>query len=523
MGKCFLRLITLLTGLLAAPLFAQCPDTGTVLVYGNGVNRTYDKADKDRIRLRDAARPVLAPRVIADSWLAYNRTDNLLLDLIESAAQDRLTDFVQVSRWLAGLEPMPDAVKERLLEIAKQFDKAAISNIDLQKHVDQYHEFLKTNRTVLVAHSQGNFFANLAWDSLSGQEQRSFRIVSVANPDSFVAGYSPPYVDAYVTSSTDFIIQGLRLAGRPALAPNITNPLTLRDLTGHGFIDTYMRSGAPSRDVILGDVVQAAVGLEQPPCSPGPGNQFPVAAFTVNPASAVVGEVVQFDGSTSTDADGLIQTYRWTFGDGESAEGITTSHAYAAPGTYSVSLTVTDNDGASAAAAMTVIVASGPFDSVVYDERVNGDLPTYTDYGGVFAPLVTLHLGINEIRGFNAFSADLHDFNYDSCRFRVLPGTRVRQITVDYSFTTTPVGVLFDMGQDLYSGDGFFTGGIYLGGGGYTTSTPSPQPLFFGGEARAFPLGEGTYALQGGPIGTGPGFVHADWTYRILIEVELAQ
>jgi PKD repeat protein len=62
--------------------------------------------------------------------------------------------------------------------------------------------------------------------------------------------------------------------------------------------------------------------------------------------SAAVGIPVAFDGSASTDSDGQITSYAWTFGDGGTANGVTPSHAYTQAGTYSARLTVTDDMGA---------------------------------------------------------------------------------------------------------------------------------------------------------------------------------
>jgi len=83
---------------------------------------------------------------------------------------------------------------------------------------------------------------------------------------------------------------------------------------------------------------------EDPPDDdpPQPGNQKPTANFTFN----ATGLAVQFDGSGSTDPDGSITKYTWTFNDGQSGTGQETSHTYAKAGTYNVKLTVTDNDGA---------------------------------------------------------------------------------------------------------------------------------------------------------------------------------
>jgi prepilin-type N-terminal cleavage/methylation domain-containing protein len=78
--------------------------------------------------------------------------------------------------------------------------------------------------------------------------------------------------------------------------------------------------------------------------SPG-GNATPSAAFTVG-CSALL---CSFDASASFDSDGTIVEYGWDFGDGNVLSGPghkITTYTYGAPGTYPVTLTVTDNDGA---------------------------------------------------------------------------------------------------------------------------------------------------------------------------------
>ena len=72
-------------------------------------------------------------------------------------------------------------------------------------------------------------------------------------------------------------------------------------------------------------------------------NQSPVAAFGFNCS----GLSCQFDSSDSRDSDGTITTTAWDFGDNNNATATTVQHSYSNPGEYSVTLTVTDNDGAS--------------------------------------------------------------------------------------------------------------------------------------------------------------------------------
>ncbi len=63
------------------------------------------------------------------------------------------------------------------------------------------------------------------------------------------------------------------------------------------------------------------------------------------PKSIIINENIPFDGSGSTDSDGTIVSYAWDFGYSTRGSGETTSHIYTAAGTYTVTLTVTDNDG----------------------------------------------------------------------------------------------------------------------------------------------------------------------------------
>ncbi|MGO4595346.1 PKD domain-containing protein [Leifsonia sp. 2TAF2] len=86
----------------------------------------------------------------------------------------------------------------------------------------------------------------------------------------------------------------------------------------------------------------------------GGANQPPTASFT----AGVNGLAVAVDASASSDPDGTIASYAWTFGDGGTASGVSAGHTYAAAGTYTITLKVTDNVGGTATTTRQVTVAA---------------------------------------------------------------------------------------------------------------------------------------------------------------------
>src|SRR5207245_357144 len=102
---------------------------------------------------------------------------------------------------------------------------------------------------------------------------------------------------------------------------------------------------------------QGATGSTSGSVTVSAANQAPTAAFT----SSCSGLSCSFT-STSSDPDGTIASYSWTFGDGGTSTLQNPSHSYAAAGTYPVTLTVTDNQGAtgSTPGSVTVSAANQP-------------------------------------------------------------------------------------------------------------------------------------------------------------------
>lgn len=254
---------------------------GIFVVFGNGV--WNDKEDAD------ASRDLLAWRLESDVSgtdlegiityaTAHNPSDGRLLDLMETFEQNLQTDWSQFWRYLAGLDPMPDFLQNKLIEIANSVDESILQNNSaVQGHVEKYNKFLSEgNKVVVVAHSQGNLYANIAYLGLDSQYNDGFGIVSVGNPDNYVAGGGP-----YTTLDEDIIIGSVP----GSLSANLDNffGINLRDLSGHTFGKSYMAIDHQAETKILGDIINTINGLDFPYTTLGNGIVTATLTWGSNP------------------------------------------------------------------------------------------------------------------------------------------------------------------------------------------------------------------------------------------------
>jgi PKD repeat protein len=86
----------------------------------------------------------------------------------------------------------------------------------------------------------------------------------------------------------------------------------------------------------------------------------PVANFRSYNSPSPTGSLVTFNGTSSYDLDGTIASYSWNFGDSSTGSGAIVTHSFSTAGTYSVTLTVTDN---------AVLASSPTSSSVVITDR----------------------------------------------------------------------------------------------------------------------------------------------------------
>jgi hypothetical protein len=87
----------------------------------------------------------------------------------------------------------------------------------------------------------------------------------------------------------------------------------------------------------------------------GPPNEFPTAFFTYYPSFPTTNDTVQFT-DQSGDWDGTIVSWSWNFGDGTTSILQNPTHQYANAGTYIVTLTITDNSGATDSTSQSITV-----------------------------------------------------------------------------------------------------------------------------------------------------------------------
>ena len=130
--------------------------------------------------------------------------------------------------------------------------------------------------------------------------------------------------------------------------------------TGTGSAPTHSYAAAGTYPVTLtvtdSGGISRAVSHPVTVAAAPPVNTAPTAAFTATPSALDV----SVDGSASADLEAAIASYAWTFGDGATGTGVTTSHSFASAGTYDISLTVTDAGGLTATVTRQVTVIAAP-------------------------------------------------------------------------------------------------------------------------------------------------------------------
>lgn len=210
--------------------------------------------------------------------------------------------------------------------------------------------------------------------------------------------------------------------------------------TGATASNTYAAAGTYTVSLTVTDDDGAIGTTSQQVVVPDiPVNGAPTAAFTATPSPLAVA----VDGSASTD-DGTIVSYAWDFGDGGTGSGVTANRTYATPGTYTIVLTVTDDQGATGTSSQSVVVPDLPV----------GPQPFATD---AFERTVTNGLGTADLGGAWTLSGSATNFSVASGQGRLRMSGAATGVSAFLPGTSTDTEIRATLGVDKV-GTG---GGIY--------------------------------------------------------------
>lgn len=217
-----------------------------------------------------------------------------------------------------------------------------------------------------------------AWDSGNGTFVPGGSAVSLSYPDSGPETVTCQVTDTastQVTATTVLTVNPLPVltletnrtavdVGQPVAftctSVNGTAPVTLSwafgdgaqtsgGLTSHTYATPGAFLAACSGVDGTGTVVQASTAVVASP--------DPDVSATASASTAAPGTSLSFH-ATATNGSGAFTNYTWTFGDGALGYGAALTHAFSAPSTYSVHVTVVDSNGGSATATTSVKVSN---------------------------------------------------------------------------------------------------------------------------------------------------------------------
>ena len=182
----------------------------------------------------------------------YNK-DALKFKLREPHKKRKINiDYLYNPTHLAGVGDFVDAVAQGIFEQK--------SDYDLTEMLNDASENVETQKLLLVAHSQGNFYANNFYDKTASQQggvpEESIGVYGVATPANRVAGGGK-----YLTSDTDSVIATSVARFIKILSPNVHIPVSQDiDGNGHSFSNVYLKYEG---DRIVRDIKSALNNLKE--------------------------------------------------------------------------------------------------------------------------------------------------------------------------------------------------------------------------------------------------------------------
>ncbi|GGO67788.1 S8 family serine peptidase [Bowmanella pacifica] len=220
-------------------------------------------------------------------------------------------------------------------------------------------ELVKSQRVALTVIPQGlTDFTYNNNDSQAIPDNDADGIISVINiPDDITVFGTDAYVNISHTWSGDLLVKLTAPSGTEAVLHNRTG-------SGEDDIDRSFQLDAFNGEIATGDWLLSV--SDNASLDTGTLNSWSLTITGIGevlPAPPQAGFSAQSEGlqtsftDTSTDVNGDIVSWSWDFGDGNSSSEQNPLHMYAASGTYSVTLTVTDSEGNTDSHSMDITVS----------------------------------------------------------------------------------------------------------------------------------------------------------------------
>jgi PKD repeat protein len=233
---------------------------------------------------------------------------------------------------------------------------------------------------VLMLAVAGCELADKSAPPLSGPSTFALSVTLVATPDRIAQdGASKTTITAFVRDASNQPVKDLPIQwavfasdGRTFVEPSWRTSPT--DANGQTSVDikappapealpvqplSLIVTGTPLGTDNQNQVSRQVVISLTPPLGTQPINNLPVPSFTVSPSTVMIRQTVTVDASQTRDEGVLCNDncfYGWDFGDGRTDAGRRETHEYASPGTYTITLTVTDARGGIATTTRTVVI-----------------------------------------------------------------------------------------------------------------------------------------------------------------------
>ena len=251
------------------PMYVIAGDCKTNIYFGNGINTTPAAAIDAAVRIRRAWGPSLQidyPNHSYEFRVSYNETVGMTGDIAEVFVQKikesgftlgSVIGYQLFQALNAGLNLIE--IEKHMIDVAQAVIQGGLlllyvdayaeavaetfisQEVALGSHISQYEsDLLNGERVIVIAHSQGNLFANGAINVVIQRSDiwaNSVRIIGVASPASRVINSN-----TYATAHDDRVIKALSIAGN-VLRSNIDNDpralIDFRSISNHLFERDY--------------------------------------------------------------------------------------------------------------------------------------------------------------------------------------------------------------------------------------------------------------------------------------------